>query len=358
MAFRLGRRTAALAVVLGITACGATSSSGKDDDPDAQASRLKVRTVATGLEVPWGIGFLPNGDALVAERTTARIMRIPKGGGTPREAMTVPGVDTEAGEGGLLGLAVSPSYADDGLIYVMFTSGEDNRVVRGKLGGSLEPILTGLDANQIHNGGRIAFGPDGKLYIGAGDAGNPGNAQDAGAREGKILRINPDGSVPSDNPNSGSPVWTSGHRNPQGLAFDSKKRLWSAELGQNDFDEVNLIRKGKNYGWPDVEGRGGTQGGKFTNPLVTWTTDQASPSGAAVKGNYLYVAALRGEAVWRMRISGSKLGKPKRYLNNRYGRIRTVVRAPDGSLWVSTSNKDGRGDPGSRDDRILRVTGI
>jgi glucose/arabinose dehydrogenase len=350
-------RAAALVTAFVLAACGSTGASGGDKER-AESAGLKVKTIATGLRVPWGVVFLPNGNALVAERTTGKIVQIPKGGGAAKDVMTVPGVDTEAGEGGLLGLALSPDYKTDKLVYAYFTSSSDNRIVRFKLGGSVKPILTGLKRGFIHDGGRIAFGPDGKLYAGVGETGDGQLAQQQDSPNGKILRINPDGSVPKDNPFPGSPVWTTGHRNPQGITWDRKKHLWSAELGQNTFDEVNLIRKGRNYGWPDVEGKGDTQGGKFTNPLITWDTADASPSGAAVKGNYLYVATLRGESLYRMKIDGTKLGKPKRYLNGRFGRLRTVVLAPDGSLWVTTSNRDGRGDPADNDDRIIRVTGI
>jgi glucose/arabinose dehydrogenase len=303
------------------------------------------RTVATGLEVPWGIAFLPDGDALVAERDSARILRIPAGGGKPRRVMTVPGV-AAGGEGGLLGLAVSPRYARDRSVYAYLTAASDNRIVRFRLGGRVRNVLTGLQKSGIHNGGRIHFGPDGKLYAGVGDAANTGNSQDPGSRNGKILRMNADG--------SGARVWTLGHRNVQGFAWDRAGRMWASEFGQNTFDEVNLIRRGRNYGWPEVEGRGDTQG-RFTNPLVTWSTGDASPSGAAIIGSTLYVAALRGECVWRIPIRGSSLGEPRRMLSGRYGRIRTVVAAPDGTLWVATSNRDGRGSPRSGDDRIVAV---
>jgi glucose/arabinose dehydrogenase len=324
--------------------------------PTATATAARVparRTVATGLSVPWGIAFLPDGDALVAERTTARILRIPAGGGKPRTVMRVPGV-VAAGEGGLLGLAVSPRYSRDRLVYAYFTSNTDNRIVRFKLGGKVRTVLTGLQKAGIHNGGRIAFGPDGKLYAGVGDAGNTANAQDREALNGKILRMDPGGGVPAANP-FGTRVWSWGHRNVQGLAWDRSKRMWASEFGQNTRDEVNLIRRGRNYGWPDVEGTGDTQGGRFTNPLVTWATSAASPSGAAIIGSHLYVAALQGECVWRIPIRGASLGKPTRMLAGRYGRIRTVVAAPDGTLWVATSNRDGRGSPRSGDDRIIAV---
>jgi glucose/arabinose dehydrogenase len=317
--------------------------------PAATAAQTPARrTVATGLSVPWGIAFLPDGDALVAERTTARILRIPSGGGTPERVMTVPGVDKDAGEGGLLGLAVSPKYADDGWIYAYFTSTSgDNRIVRFKLGGKVRTVLTGLRSASVHNGGRIAFGPDGKLYAGVGDAGDTSLAQNPDSRNGKILRMDPDG--------SGARVWSLGHRNVQGLAWDRSGRLWASEFGQNSRDEVNLIRKGRNYGWPDVEGTGSTSGGKFTNPKVTWSTSEASPSGAAIIGRNLYVAALQGECVWKIPLDGASAGKPRKLLSGRYGRIRTVVAAPDGTLWVATSNQDGRGSPRSGDDRIIAV---
>ena len=307
----------------------------------------------TGLHVPWGLVFFVDGSALVSERTTGKILRIPPGGGTPRVVMDVPGVNP-TGEGGLLGLALSPSYATDKLVYAYLTTSRDNRIVRFKLSGSLQPIVTGIDYASNHNGGRIAFGPDGKLYAGVGDAAAPSNSQNKNSRNGKILRINPDGSVPSDNP-FGSLVWTYGHRNVQGLAWDTGGRLWATEFGQNSFDEVNLIQKGRNYGWPNVEGRGDTQGGRYTNPTVVWSTNEASPSGNAVVGNTLYVAALRGQCLWRVPLRGSNAGTPSRILNNDYGRLRTVMRAPDGALWVMTSNRDGRGNPRSGDDRIVRV---
>jgi glucose/arabinose dehydrogenase len=332
----------------------AVASCGSEADNSAAAPRTK--TIATGLQVPWGIAFLPNGDALVSERTTGRILRIPKGGGKPRTAMRVPGVDTGAGEGGLLGLAVSPHYAKDRLVYAYFTSDSDNRIVRFRLGGTPQAIVTGIARGGIHNGGRIAFGPDGKLYAGVGETGNTGLAQDLSSMNGKILRMNPDGSVPKDNPFPGSRVWSLGHRNVQGLAWDRSGRLWATEFGQNETDEVNLIRKGRNYGWPAVEGRGDTQGGKFTNPVVTWSpTSTSSPSGDAIVGSTLYVAALQCGCLWQIRLNGTTAGKPRKLLAGRYGRLRTVVRAPDGSLWVATSNRDGRGDPKDGDDRIVRL---
>jgi glucose/arabinose dehydrogenase len=351
------RTCAALALTAGLAGCGgggpdAPAGGGSGGSGEGAGS---VREMARNLEVPWGVAFLPGGDALVAERTTGRILRLPAAGGGPREVMRLAGADTGAGEGGLLGLAVSPSYARDRLVYAYYTSATDNRIVRFRIGGPEEPVLTGLERAFFHDGGRIAFGPDGMLYAGTGDAGDSANAQDGESLNGKILRLRPDGTVPPDNPFPDSPVWSLGHRNVQGLAWDRAGRLWATEFGQNAFDEVNLIRPGRNYGWPEVEGRGDTAGGRYTNPLVTWTTDEASPAGAAVAGGALYVGALRGERLWRVPLRGDRTGRPEDLLADRYGRLRTVVTAPDGALWVTTSNRDGRGSPRDGDDRILRV---
>ena len=321
------------------------------------ASAAKVTRVASNLRVPWGIDFLPgkNGDALVAERTTGRIVRISRPGGRKRVVFRVPGVDTDAGEGGLLGLAVSPNYSRDRLVYVYFTSSRDNRIVRFRLsGGPVVPIVSGIERGFNHNGGRLEFGPDRKLYASVGDAGDSSSSQSRSSLNGKILRMNPNGSAPADNPIRGSRIFSLGHRNVQGLAFDRARRLWAPEFGQNAFDEVNLVRAGRNYGWPSVEGRG-TGGGRFVSPKVVWRTDEASPSGAAIRGRNLYVAALQGATLFRIRLNGTRVGRPRSVLSTRHGRIRTVVVAPDRALWVATSNRDGRGDPRRGDDKILRV---
>jgi glucose/arabinose dehydrogenase len=342
----LARLLALVAVIFCLAACGSGDA--------ATGAAGGERTIATGLDVPWGIAFLPGGDALVSERQTGRILRI-SAGGRKSVVMRVPGVDTSSGEGGLLGLAVSPGYARDHWVYAYFTSRADNRIVRFRLGGALHPILTGLGRGFIHNGGRIAFGPDGKLYAGVGETGQGSLAQNLRSLNGKILRMNPDGSVPSGNPFGHSLVWSWGHRNVEGLAWDSSGRLWETELGQDRFDEVNLIRKGRNYGWPLVEGKGSTRGGRLTNPLVTWPTSEASPSGAAIVRGTMFIGALRGEDVLRVRLQGVHAAKRTPLLRGRYGRIRTVVRAPDGSLWIATSNRDGRGSPRPGDDRIVRI---
>lgn len=357
------RSSLTLVVVLALAGCGSAGESGTGPETatastttaTAQTSRT-VRTIATGLSVPWGIAFLPDGSALVTERTTGRIKAIPRQGGRARTVMRIPEAAGGGGEGGLLGLAVSPHYAQDRLLYAYVTTASDNRVVRFRLGGRVEPILTGIRRGAIHNGGRIAFGPDGKLYVSTGETGDRALAQQRDSLNGKILRIDPDGSTPGDNP-FGTPVWSLGHRNVQGLAWDRRGRLWATEFGQDTTDEVNLIRKGGNYGWPVVEGRG-TGGGRFVAPKVTWSpTNTSSPSGLAYARGALYVGALQGHAVFKVRLHGASAGRPQKQLAGRLGRIRTVARAPDGSLWVATSNRDGRGTPRSGDDRIVRYGG-
>jgi glucose/arabinose dehydrogenase len=311
----------------------------------------KPQTVADGLEVPWGLAFLPDGSALVSEREKADILQVSAGGGTPKKVYQMPGVDP-AGEGGLLGIAVDPHYAQNKWLYAMFTAKDDNRIVRFKLddGGKPQVILKGITKNVIHNGGRLAFGPDGFLYAGTGDGGTGGGpAQDKTDLNGKILRLTTDGRPAPGDPFPGSPVFSYGHRNVQGLAWASDGTMYGIEFGQNTWDEVNIIKPGKNYGWPDAEGKTGNP--KYEDPIVQWHTDDASPSGAAVSGRTLYVAGLKGERLWTVPLDG---GSPKAELTGKYGRLRTVAIAPDGALWLTTSNKDGRGDPKAGDDRILR----
>lgn len=308
--------------------------------------------VAGGVAVPWGLAFLPDGAALVAERDSGRVLRVAPGH-APEEVYRVDGV-VARGEGGLLGLTVAPDYTENGEVYAYLTAATDNRIVRFRLdGGPAEPIFTGIAKAGNHNGGRIAFGPDGMLYVGTGDAGEPDSAQDSEALNGKILRLTPEGIAAPDNPTPGSPVYSLGHRNVQGLAWDRDGRLFAAEFGQNRLDEINLIRPGANYGWPAVEGEGGAANG-YTDPLLTWSTVDASPSGIAIVGDTLYVAALRGERLWTATVTEDGLTDAHDVLRASLGRLRTVALAPDGALWLSTSNTDGRGRVREGDDRILR----
>ncbi len=313
--------------------------------------------VASGLEVPWGLAFLPDRSALVSERDSARVLQVPAQGGDPVEVARLQEA-APAGEGGLLGLAVSPTYASDRLVYAYVTTDEDNRIVRFRLPdqpgpAQTEPVLAGIPKGTIHNGGRIAFGPDGSLYAGTGDTGDTSLATDPDSLGGKVLRMTADGGPVEG---ADSLVFTSGHRNVQGLAFDEADLLWATEFGQNTFDEVNQLSEGDDGGWPDVEGPG-DGGGRYLAPQVTWETSEASPSGIAVADGSLWVAALRGQRLWQVPLDGSGgTTEPVSRYEGDYGRLRTVVAAPDGSLWMTTSNRDGRGDPADADDRVLRLT--
>jgi glucose/arabinose dehydrogenase len=316
-----------------------------------------VGTVARGLVAPWGIAFLPDGSALVSERDTTKVLAIPAGGGQPREVGRLEAAQPQ-GEAGLLGLAVSPSYDEDSLVYAYLSTASDNRVVRmqydGRRLGEPRVVLDGIPHASYHDGGRLQFGPDGYLYISTGDAGEEQLAQDRDSLAGKILRVTPDGEPAPGNPVEGSPVWTMGHRNVQGLAFDDQDRLWASEFGANTWDELNRIERGRNYGWPLVEGRGDLE--EYRNPFAQWRTSEASPSGLAYAGGSLWMASLRGERLWRVPVrDNGTIGEPQGFFVGDYGRLRTVVVAPDGSLWLSTSNRDGRGSPAAQDDRILRV---
>jgi glucose/arabinose dehydrogenase len=309
--------------------------------------------LATGFDVPWGLAFLPDGSALLSERNSARILSVSPTGQVA-EVGTVAGV-VPAGEGGLLGIAVPPDSPDS--VYAYFTAAEDNRVVRmpyqaGALGAA-DVVIEGIPKANNHNGGRIVFGPDGMLYVGTGDAAQTARAQDLESLGGKILRLNPDGTVPADNPFDGSPVFSYGHRNVQGLAFDDDGNLWASEFGQNTWDELNLVTAGNNYGWPVVEGT--FDDDRFVNPMVQWRTDEASPSGIAYVRDTVFMAALRGERLWQIPVQDGTAGSPTAFAVEEFGRLRHAAAAPDGSLWVLTSNTF-RGEPREGDDRILRVT--
>jgi glucose/arabinose dehydrogenase len=357
------RVVAGLALAL-LVGCGAeepersatpTASAPTAGPPTASAAPRALdfaaaEVLVTGLEVPWGLDFLPDGNALVTERESGRVLRVPPAGGEPSE-VTVIEQTAARGEGGLLGLALSPSFEQDRLVYVYVTTEQDNRVLRFPLDDPdrIEPVLTGIPAGILHNGGRLAFGPAGQLYIGTGDAGEPARAQDPGSLGGKVLRVTPDG-----DPVAGqdSQVFSLGHRNVQGLAFGADGQVYAVEFGQNRFDEVNAIEQGSNGGWPVVEGPGDGDG-RFLDPITVWDPAEASPSGAGIVGDALYVAALRGERLWRVPLADPS--SPEPLLEGEYGRLRTAQRAPDGSLWLLTSNRDGRGDPERSDDRIVRV---
>lgn len=310
--------------------------------------------VAGGLATPWSIAVLGDGSMLVSLRDSGQIVEVVGGQAVP--VATVPGV-VHAGEGGLLGLAALQA-ATGSYLYAYQSTASDNRVVRMPLAGAtgahtlgaVEDVMTGLPKGSNHNGGRIAFGPDGMLYVTVGDAGTPSDAQTLDSLGGKILRITPAGAVPADNPFPGSPVWSMGHRNPQGLDWAADGTMWAAEFGQDTWDEVNVITPGANYGWPVVEGIGSDPA--FVNPVVQWNPDDASPSGLAVIGDTVFVAGLGGERLWTVGFDGTAA---EWYGGGQLGRIRDVVRGPGSSLYLITSNTDQNGSPRASDDVLYQV---
>jgi len=317
-----------------------------------------ARTVVDGLDAPWGLAVLDDGRLLVSLRDEARLVLVDPSARTTTP-VTGPGADQirsetrPDGEGGLLGVAVDES----GQVFVYRTGSDDNAVLRARLDGDrlgeVTTVLDGIPRASNHDGGRLAFGPDGYLYVTTGDAGDTSRAQDPGSLGGKILRVTADGEPAPGNPDPGSPVWSLGHRNVQGLGWDPDGRMFASEFGQSTLDEVNLIEPGANYGWPDVEGPGGGDAG-YVDPIAWWPTSQASPSGLAVTGDAVYVAGLRGERLWRVPFEGEGFGRPQDLVRD-HGRLRAVVAGADGSLWVLTNNTDGRGTPAEGDDRLLRV---
>jgi glucose/arabinose dehydrogenase len=326
------------------TAPAGTAPAGTDPEPSPEV-------IAEGLEAPWSIAF-HDSIALMSERDSGRVLELGDDGAV-REVALIADV-AAGGEGGLLGLAVH-----DDELYTYFTADDGNRIEkRAILGdpgaltlGAPETVLAGIPSAGTHNGGRIAFGPDGMLYVATGDAGDRDSAQDPDALSGKILRLTPDGAVPEDNPFDGSPVYSYGHRNPQGIAWDAAGTMYASEFGQDTWDELNVIEAGGNYGWPVVEGIAGDD--DFIDPVQQWTPSDASPSGIAVLDDRIMIANLRGE---RLRVV--PLGDPataSEWFRGELGRLRDAVVAPDGALWIVTNNTDGRGDPSDGDDRILRL---
>ena len=319
-----------------------------------------VEVVAEGLQSPWSILRLPAGGVLVSERDTANVVEV-LGDGSLRVAATVPGV-VPGGEGGLMGLVFLAGNGEQpAYVYAYFTAASDNRIVRMPLTGSPgalvlgapEDVLTGIPKAGNHNGGRRAFGPDGFLYATSGDAGNRDAAQDPDSLSGKILRMTPEGRPAPGNP-FGNFTWSFGHRNLQGLAWDAAGDLWAAEFGQNTWDELNRISRGANYGWPIVEGQAGDA--RFVDPVMQWSTAEASPSGLAIVGDTIFLAALRGERLWSVSpaTTGGRLTATPWFVGE-LGRLRDVTAGPGDELWFIGSNTDGRGSPSPGDDRLFRV---
>ncbi len=359
---RLAAAASALLLAAGLTACVSPAPETAPPTPrptptepaGVQPSGSPIDLVS-GLAAPWSMAPLDGGSVLISERDTGLIQRMSADG--ELEAVgTVPGV-VHQGEGGLLGLALLDD--DSGTsVFAYLTAADDNRIVRMPYDdgafGEPEVVLAGLAKSGTHNGGRIAFGPDGMLYATVGDAGQPDRAQDPASLNGKILRMTPEGDVPDDNPTADSLVYSLGHRNPQGLAWDADGQLWAAEFGQDTWDEFNRIDAGANYGWPVVEGQAGDPA--YSDPWLQWATDDASPSGLAYVDGTFFLASLRGQRLWAITVddaAGTAGATP--YFVGEYGRIRDVAAGPGDALWFLTNNTDGRGDARDGDDRILSV---
>ncbi|MEN8582046.1 PQQ-dependent sugar dehydrogenase [Burkholderia sp. RS01] len=307
-----------------------------------------VRSRIDGLQLPWSMVFLPDGTAVISERDSALLKSVK--GGEIRTVGKVPDV-VPGGEGGLLGLALSPDFASDRLLYFYFTAAGDNRIARVRLDeagtgadpglrlGAPDVIFSGIPKATTHNGGRLRFGPDGFLYVGTGDSQRREQPQDRNALGGKILRLTRDGEAAPGNPLPGNPVYSLGHRNVQGLAWDSGGRLWASEFGPDVNDELNLIQAGGNYGWPEVTGAPHREG--FIDAKVVWpSTAESSPSGLEIVGGTAYLGALRGQRIWAVPLQGENAGAPVGYFTRQYGRIRSVSLAPSGELWALSNNEN------------------
>ncbi len=335
-----------------------TNSTIEEGEP-AQGAQPPL-IVAEGLTIPWEIAFLPDGDLVVTERP-GTLLRIT---GEEKKTFTISGV-AHRGESGLLGLALHPDFAENRWIYLYLTTADGgsltNRVMRYTLTGtSLSDrfvVIENIPGAPYHDGGRMAFGPDGMLYITTGDAGNGTYAQNVESLAGKILRVKEDGSIPGDNP-FGNAVFSYGHRNVQGITWDAAGQLWATEHGRSGvlsgYDEVNKILKGGNYGWPKIQGDESYEG-MVTPEIHSGASETWAPSGLSYLQGHLIFAGLRGESLYAADISSGTARSVKAYLHGDYGRLRTVTVGPDGMFYVLTSNRDGRGDPETADDRIIRI---
>ena len=322
-----------------------------------------VTAIAQGLTIPWALDFLPDKQIIFTERP-GRVRLIDGRGRLIAEPVLTLGDVAAVGEGGLLGIASHPRFSENSFVYIYYTARRANeetvnRVVRYRMEERrlVLPliILDGIPAAANHDGGRIAFGPDGMLYITTGDAGVSENAQNIQSLAGKILRLQDDGAVPDGNPFTGSPVWSYGHRNPQGIAWDSMGRLWATEHGPSAKDEINMIEPGKNYGWPTGSGEvvpGGTVAPTRQSGTETW-----APSGATIFGDTLYFVGLRGQEVYALTLTeeGGAVGEIRSYFGKQFGRIRSITIGPDGYFYLLTNNRDGRGIPQPEDDQIIRI---
>lgn len=327
----------------------------QDEDVDEQ----DISVIASNLDTPWELVFLPDQSFLVTERP-GRLLHFT----TDRQVIPVTGV-MERGEGGLLGLALDPDFARNQTIYLYLTTNSKGQLVNQVQSYRLENnqlseqrlVLDGIRAAANHDGGRLAFGPDGYLYVSSGDAEQSQLAQDTQSLNGKILRINKDGSIPADNP-FGNAVYSYGHRNVQGLTWDEAGRLWATEHGRSGLasglDEINLIVKGANYGWPEIQGNE-SRANMLTPAAHSGSTTTWAPSGALVYGDKLYFAGLRGESLYAAQLDGSRVTEVRAHLSQQYGRLRSLQLGPDGYFYILTNNRDGRGVPTADDDKIIRL---
>lgn len=311
-----------------------------------------IEVIAQNLNIPWEAVFLPDGEILVTERPGVLLLI------KNRQKIFIEGVE-DIGEGGLLGIAIHPDFKNNQYVYLYYTyssTGDDtlNKVVRLKFENTKltdeQVIVDAIPGAVNHNGGRIKFGPDNFLYISTGDAQNPSLAQDKNSLAGKILRVTDEGKAAPSNPFDNL-VYSYGHRNPQGLAFDNQGRLWATEHGPQAMDELNLIEKGKNYGWPVIQGEQIREGMVSpviqSGPDITW-----APAGAAFYKGSIFFGGLRGEALFKYNMADKSL---KKYFSGEFDRIRAVVLDPDGYLYLTTSNTDGRGNPKEGDDKLIKV---
>ncbi|WP_345042011.1 PQQ-dependent sugar dehydrogenase [Streptomyces sannanensis] len=316
-----------------------------------------VKTVTSGLTTPWGMAMLPDGSALIAERETFRLFKISPTG-EKSFVGSVPRTMTTRVEDGVLGIAASNNWEHDHYIFVLHTAPDgNNRIARmtfdGSRLGDYRLLLTGIKWGEIHNGGRLRVGPDGYLYASTGEANKSSLAQNKNSLNGKILRMTFDGRPAPGNPFKNY-VFSYGHRNPEGLAFDAQGRLWASEISSDKNDELNLIEAGKNYGWPTCVGPCDVAG--MTNPKAYWRPSEASPSGLTYADGSLYMAAMRGRRLWRIPVSGTTLGTPVAYYTDKYGRLRTVEKVPGrNALWLSTTNTDRNGGKSFGEDKVLEV---
>ncbi|SFL50406.1 Glucose/arabinose dehydrogenase, beta-propeller fold [Geodermatophilus ruber] len=317
---------------------------GDPADPNSGEEAGDPNVVASHLTVPTGLVILPDGTAIVGERETGRLLQVFPDRSPARELMTVAGIDT-AGDGGLLGLALSPTYDEDGLLYAYLSTATDNRVVRFPLGGTPNPVLTGIPRGEVHNGGGLLFGLDGTLYVGTGDTGNPALAQDPASLAGKVLHVDVFGQ-----PVGEGTVHSRGHSDVTALCLGGDETLFATDDSATGADELNAVLPGSDHGWP-------ARGGDSVDAVVEVPAAEGGLGGCAVSGRTVYLGALDGQRVYAVELhsSGAAAGDPTAFLGDRYGRLRTVVLDAEGALWITTSNRDGIGTPAEDDDKVLRI---